>query len=55
MSFLFLAIALHALMDGVAVVASRSGMSLIAVEALVWVMTVGIVFVAVNIWKKMGE
>lgn len=56
MSFWFLAIALHALMDGVAVVTSRSGMSLIAVEALVWVMTVGIVFVAVNIWKKMdGE
>ena len=55
MSFLFLAIALHALLDGVAVVTSRSGMSLIAVEALVWVMTVGIVFVAVNIWKKMGE
>lgn len=55
MSFSFLAIALHALMDGVAVVASRSGMSLIAVEALVWVMAVGIVFVAVKIWKKMGE
>ena len=55
MSFLFLAIALHALLDGVAVVTSRSGMSLIAVEALVWVMAVGIVFVAVNIWKKMGE
>lgn len=55
MSLWFLAIALHALLDGVAVVASRSGMSLIAVEALVWVMTVGIVFVAVNIWKKMGE
>ena len=55
MSLWFLAIALHALMDGVAVVASRSGMSLIAVEALVWVMAIGIVFVAVNIWKKMGE
>ena len=55
MSLLFLAIALHALLDGVAVVTSRSGMSLIAVEALVWVMAVGIVFVAVNIWKKMGE
>lgn len=55
MSFLFLAIALHALLDGVAVVTSRSGMPLIAVEALVWVMAVGIVFVAVNIWKKMGE
>lgn len=55
MSFLFLAIALHALLDGVGVVTSRSGMSLIAVEALVWVMAVGIVFVAVNIWKKMGE
>lgn len=55
MSLWFLAIALHALLDGVAVVTSRSGMSLIAVEALVWVMTVGIVFVAVNIWKKMGE
>lgn len=55
MSFLFLAIALHALLDGVAVVASRSGMPLIAVEALVWVIAIGIVFVAVNIWKKMGE
>lgn len=55
MSLWFLAIALHALLDGVAVVTSRSGMSLIAVEALVWAMTVGIVFVAVNIWKKMGE
>lgn len=55
MSLWFLAIALHALLDGIAVVTSRSGMSLIAVEALVWVMTVGIVFVAVNIWKKMGE
>lgn len=50
-----LAILLHAVLDGTAVLAAKSGMSLILVEALVWLTAVGIVLIAWNVWKKEGK
>ena len=46
------AILLHAVLDAVAVLAAKSGMSLIIVEALIWLIAVGIVLIARGIWKK---
>ncbi len=47
-----LAILLHAVLDGTAVLAAKSGMSLILVETLVWLTVAGIVLIAWNVWKK---
>ena len=47
-----LAILLHAVLDGVAVLAAKSGMSLILVETLVWLTAAGVVRIAWNVWKK---
>ena len=47
-----LAIVLHAVLDGVAVLAAKSGISLIIVEVYVWLTAAGIAFVARNVWKK---
>lgn len=49
---LVLAILLHAVLDGVAVLTAKSGMSLIAVEAIVWLLAIGIALIARNIWKR---
>lgn len=49
---LILAILLHAILDGVAVLAAKSGISLIVVEAVVWLIAIGITLIARNIWKK---
>ena len=46
------AILLHAVLDAVAVLAAKSGMSLIIVEALIWLIAIGIVLIARGIWKK---
>lgn len=46
-----LAILLHAVLDGVAVLAAKSGMPLVAVELIVWLIAVGIVLIAGIIWK----
>lgn len=51
-SLYVLAVLLHALLDGVAVVAAKSGISVIVVEVIVWLMAIGIVFVAKKIWTK---
>lgn len=50
--FYILSIFLHAVLDGAAVLAAKSGIPLILVEALVWLITAGIVLIAGNIWKK---
>lgn len=47
-----LAILLHAVLDGAAVLTAKSGMSLIAVEAIVWLLVIGIALIARNIWKR---
>lgn len=49
---LILAILLHAVLDGVAVLAAKSGMSLVVVEAFVWLIAIGIALIARNVWKK---
>lgn len=49
------AILLHAVLDAVAVLAAKSGMSLIIVEALIWLIAIGIVLIARSIWKKETE
>ena len=46
-----LAILLHAILDGVAVLAAKSGMSLIVVEIFVWMMAIGITLIAKNTVK----
>ncbi|MGN0262876.1 MAG: YhfC family intramembrane metalloprotease [Oliverpabstia sp.] len=47
-----LAIFLHAVLDGLAVLAANSGMSLILVEVFVWLTAAGIALIAGNVWKK---
>lgn len=47
-----LAILLHAVLDGVAVLTAKSGMSLIVVEVFVWLIAIGITLIARNVWKK---
>ena len=47
-----LAILLHAVLDGVAVLASRGGMSILVVEAFVWLIAIGIALIARNVWKR---
>ena len=47
-----LAILLHAILDGVAVVLAKSGLSLIAVEAVVWIIAIAIVIIARTVWKQ---
>ena len=46
------AILLHAVLDAVAVLVAKSGMSLIIVEALIWLIAIGIVLIARGIWRK---
>lgn len=47
-----LAIFLHAVLDGVAVLAAKSGISLILVEVYVWLTAAGIALIARIVWKK---
>ncbi|MDD6070956.1 MAG: YhfC family glutamic-type intramembrane protease [Clostridiales bacterium] len=47
-----LAILLHAILDGVAVITAKSGMSLIIVEVLICLMAIGIALIARGVWKK---
>ena len=49
---LILAILLHAILDGMAVLTAKSGISLIVVEAVVWLIAIGITLIARSIWKK---
>ena len=51
-SLFVLAILLHAILDGVAVLTAKSGMSLIVVELFVWLIAIGITLIARNVWKK---
>lgn len=51
-SLFLLAIALHAGLDGVAVLAAKSGIPLILVEILIWFMAIGIVWIAKSVWKR---
>lgn len=51
-SLYILAIALHALLDGVAAWTAKVGVPLLAVEAIVWVLAIAIVWLARAIWKK---
>ena len=46
-----LAILLHAILDGVAVLAAKNGMPLIVVEVFVWLIAIGITLLARNVWK----
>ena len=48
-----LAILLHAILDGVAVLTAKSGMSLIVVEGFVWLIAIGIALIARNIWHTL--
>ena len=50
-----LAILLHAILDGVAVLAAKNGMPLIVVEVFVWLIAIGITLIARNVWKKETE
>lgn len=45
------AMLLHMLVDTITVVAGRAGMNMIAVEALVYIMTAAIALIAIRIWK----
>ncbi len=47
-----LAILLHLLVDAVAVILSGSGVNVWIIEAAVFVITVGLVFLAIAVWKK---
>ena len=51
-SFLALAVLLHALLDGVAVYTARSGVPLLAVEAIVWIIALGIVYISRQVWNN---
>ena len=48
---LILAILLHAVLDAVSVIAAGSGMSLILVEVLIYLMAAGIAGIAVKVWR----
>lgn len=50
---LVLAILLHAVLDGVAVLTAKSGMSLIVVEGFVWLIAIGITLIARNTWRQL--
>ena len=52
-SLFLLAIAFHAILDAVSVLASRLGMPIIGVEGLIWLMAACFVVLAWTIWKKM--
>lgn len=54
-SLLFLAILLHMGIDAVAVILAKLGMSLILVEAVIWLVAIGIVLIAGKAWKKNVE
>lgn len=47
-----LAIILHGVLDAVAVIAFKSGISIIAVELLIWGMAAVYIFLARNVWRK---
>ena len=47
-----LAILLHAILDGVAVLTAKNGVPLIVVEVFVWLIAIGITLIARNVWKK---
>lgn len=49
---LFLAILLPAILDGVAVITAKSGMSLIIVEVLICLMAIGVALIARGVWKR---
>lgn len=50
-----LAILLHAILDGVAVLTAKNGVPLIVVEVFVWLIAIGITLIARNVWKKETE
>ena len=50
-----LAIFLHAVLDGVAVLAAKSGISLILVEVYVWLIAASISLIAANFWEKVKK
>lgn len=51
-TYLFpVAILLHMFLDAVAVITAGLGVHLLAVEGIVWVITIGIVLIAVRVWK----
>ena len=54
-SLLVLAILLHAILDAVAVLAAKSGMSLIVVEIFVWMIAIAITLIAKSIGKKEAQ
>ena len=47
-----LAIILHGVLDAVAVIAFKSGISIIVVELLIWGMAAVYIFLARNVWRK---
>ena len=47
-----LAVFLHAVLEGVAVLAAKSGISPILVEVYVWLTAAGIALIAGNVWEK---
>ena len=49
---LLLAFALHVVLDAAAVLAAGAGIPLLAVEAIVWLLALGIAFIARVVWKK---
>lgn len=53
MLWLFVAILLHMLLDSVAVILNGIGLPVLGTELVVWAMAIGIVFVAVKLWKQM--
>lgn len=54
-SLLVLAILLHAILDAVAVLAAKSGMSLIVVEIFVWMIAIAIILIAKSVGKKEAQ
>lgn len=50
--YFILAILLHALLDAIAVIAAKLGLHLMLVEAIIYLMVIGILLIAKAVWKK---
>ena len=50
---LLLAIVLHAILDAASVLAAKSGMPIIGVEIMIYILAIAFVVLARAIWKKM--
>lgn len=52
MKWYFVAILLHFLLDAIAVICSKLGLSVALIELFVWIIAIGIALLAYGVWKK---